>query len=117
MLSFISSVIILALGTSVSLAMPMAGAQGNTNKSDMKAVTYNINKSLAKLTGGNSSGLLKSTLASINNTANQIASQSKEIVNDGSLNTAAAIAKKIGIGIADVLNNISGEIKQGIESK
>ena len=117
MLLFIGSVIILALGISVSLAMPMAGAQGNTNKSDMKAVTDNINKSLAKLTGGNSSDLLKSTLASINNTANQIASQSKEIVNDGSLNTAAAIAKKIGIGIADVLNNISGEIKQGIESK
>jgi hypothetical protein len=117
MLLFIGSVIILALGISVSLAMPKVGAQGNTNESDMKAVTDNINKSLAKLTGGNSSGLLKSTLASINNTANQIASQSKEIVNDGSLNTAAAIAKKIGIGIADVLSNISGEIKQGIESK
>jgi hypothetical protein len=33
------------------------------------------------------------------------------------LNTAEIIAKKIGIGFADVLGNISGELKQGIESK
>jgi hypothetical protein len=33
------------------------------------------------------------------------------------LNTAELIAKKIGIGFADVLSNISGELKQGIESK
>ena len=31
------------------------------------------------------------------------------------INTARAIAKR-GIGIADVLTNISGEIKEGIES-
>lgn len=94
-----------------------ASAEVNQNFTDMKTVTDNINKSLAKLTGGNSSGLLKSTMDSINNTAHQIAKESKGIVNEGSLSTAEAIAKKIGIGIADVLSNISGEIKQGIVSK
>jgi hypothetical protein len=56
-------------------------------------------------------------MASINKTASQLANESKGIVNENSLNTAAMIAKKVGIGIADVLGNISGEIKQGIESK
>jgi hypothetical protein len=83
----------------------------------MKSVTDNINKSIAKLMGGNSSELLNSTIASINKTASEIAGQSKGILNENSLNTAAIIAKKIGIGIADVLSNISGELKQGIESK
>ena len=48
---------------------------------------------------------------------NQIANQSKDVINKDSLNTAEIIAKKIGIGFADVLGNISGELKQGIESK
>lgn len=83
----------------------------------MKSVTDDINKSLTMLTGGNSSDLLKNTIASINNTASQLANESKGIINENSLDTAALIAKKIGIGIADVLSNISGEVKQGIESK
>jgi hypothetical protein len=83
----------------------------------MKSVTDNLNESLTKLTGGNSSSLLKSTLSSINNTASQLANESKGIINKDSLNTAEIIAGKIGIGIADVLGNISGEVKQGIESK
>jgi hypothetical protein len=33
------------------------------------------------------------------------------------LDTAELIAKKIAVGIADVISNISGEVKQGIESK
>ena len=61
--------------------------------------------------------MLKTTVASINNTASQLANESKTVINDDSLNTAEIIAGKIGIGIADVLGNISGEVKQGIESK
>ena len=95
----------------------MANAQGNLSRYDMKSVTDSINKSLAKLTGSNSSGLLDNTLASINKTASQIANQGKDIINKDSLNTAEIIAKKLGIGIADVLSNISGEVKQGILSK
>jgi hypothetical protein len=35
-----------------------ANAQGNSTQNDMKSVTDNINKSLAKLTSGDSSDLL-----------------------------------------------------------
>jgi hypothetical protein len=61
--------------------------------------------------------LLKNTIASINDTASQLANESRNIINEDSLNTAEIIAGKIGIGIADVLSNISGEVKQGIQSK
>jgi hypothetical protein len=105
------------LTTYLSINLRMANASVNLSQFDMKAVTDTINKSLAKLTGGNSSELLKTTVASINNTASQIANESKSIINEDSLNTAEIIAGKIGIGIADVLGNISGEVKQGIESK
>jgi hypothetical protein len=98
-------------------AMTSVNAQINQNESDMKSVTDNINKSLTKLTGGKSSDLLNNTMVSIKNTAAQIANQSKGVLNKESLNTAEIIAKKIGIGIADVLSNISGEVKQGIVSK
>jgi hypothetical protein len=109
--------VLLGLVLIVSVTITAAKAQVNQNESDMKVVTDNINKSLAKLTGGNSSDLLNNTMTSIKNTAAQIANQSKGVLNEGSLNTAEIIAKKIGIGIADVLSNISGEVKKGIESK
>jgi hypothetical protein len=110
-----SVTLVLSLGFSANLMN--ANAQSNSTQNDMKSVTYNINKSLEKLTGGNSSDLLDNTMASINKTASELANQGKDIVNEDSLNTAAIIAKKIGIGIADVLSNISGEVKQGILSK
>lgn len=96
-----------------------ASAQVNNQSTDddIKSVSDKINKSLTELTGTNSSDLLKSTMASINNTAQQLANQSKVIINEGSLDTAESIAKKIAVGIADVISNISGEVKQGIESK
>lgn len=84
---------------------------------DINSVSDKLNKSLTELTGTNSSDLLKSTMASINTTAQQLANQSKGIISEGSLDTAESIAKKIAIGIADVIGNISGEVKQGIESK
>ena len=110
-----SVTLVLSLGFSANLII--ANAQSNSTQNDMKSVTYNINKSLEKLTGGNSSDLLDNTMASINKTASELANQGKDIVNEDSLNTATIIAKKIGIGIADVLSNISGEVKQGILSK
>jgi uncharacterized membrane protein affecting hemolysin expression len=114
---FIIMTTILMLTVILSVNLMKVNAQVNSTQYDMKSVTDNINKSLAKLVGGNSSGLLKNTIASINKTASQLANESKGIVNENSLSTAAIIAKKIGIGIADVLSNISGEVKQGIESK
>ena len=113
----ILTTILLGIILIVGVTTTAVSAQVNQNETDMKVVTDNINKSLAKLTGGNSSDLLKNTMTSIKNTAAQIASQSKGVINKGSLNTAEIIAKKIGIGIADVLINISGEIKRGIKNK
>ena len=109
--------IALILNMCLPISLAKVSASVNSSQYDMKSVTDNINKSLAKLTGGNSSDLLHNTMASINKTASEIANQGKDIINEDSLNTAAIIAKKIGIGIADVLSNISGEVKQGILSK
>jgi hypothetical protein len=105
------------LTTYLPVNLMMANASVNLSQFDMKSVTDDINKSLTELTGGNSSDLLKNTIASINITASQLANESKNIINEDYLNTAEIIAGKIGIGIADVLSNISGEVKQGIHSK
>ena len=105
------------LTTYLPVNVLMANGSVNLSQFDMKSITEDINKSLTELTGGNSSDLLKNTIASINNTASQLANESKSVINEDSLNTADIIAGKIGIGIADVLGNISGEVKQGIESK
>jgi gas vesicle protein len=109
--------VVLILTTYLPVNLMMADASINLSQYDMKSVTDDINKSLSKLTGENSSDLLKDTIASINNTASQLANESKGIINENSLDTAEIIAGKIGIGIADVLSNISGEVKEGIESK
>jgi hypothetical protein len=117
----ISTVLVLSLllqGLSVIGIGVNASTSNSTNQDDMESIVKNINSSLAKLTGReNTSDLLNNTLASINSTASQLATDAKGMINDDSLNTAAIIAKKIGIGIADVISNISGELKQGIESK
>ena len=53
----------------------------------------------------------------INETASRLANETSDIANDGSFQQAEIIGKKIAIGIANVLSNISGEAKQGIEIK
>ena len=114
---FVSTFSLLILTVGMLTNVENANAQSNSTQYDMKSITDNLNKSLTKLTGTNSSDLLKNTLSFINKTSYQIANQSKDVINKDSLNTAELIAKKIGIGFADVLGNISGELKQGIESK
>jgi hypothetical protein len=114
---FIVMTTTLMLTILLSVNLMKGSARVNSNQYDMKSVTDSINKSLTKLIGGNSSELLKNTIASINKTTSQLANESKGAINENSLNTAAIIAKKIGIGIADVLSNISGEVKQGIDSQ
>ena len=107
------SVLILCIGLLVNLEI--ANAQGNSTHYDMKSVIDNLNKSITRLTGGNSE-LLKDTIAFINKISYQMANQSEDIRDKDSLNTAETIAKKIGVGFAEVLSNISGELKQGIGS-
>ena len=114
---FIILSMVLIVNVCLPINLPKVSASGNSSQYDMKSITDKINKSLTKLVGGNSSDLLKTTIASINNTASELANKTKGAMNQDSLNTAEIIAGKIGIGIADVLSNISGEVKQGIESK
>lgn len=53
----------------------------------------------------------------INETASRLANETSDIANDGSFQQAEIIGKKLAIGIANVLSNISGEAKQGLEIK
>jgi lipopolysaccharide biosynthesis protein len=50
---------VLILTTGLIIILETANAQSNSTQYDMKSITDNLNKSLAKLTGANSSALLK----------------------------------------------------------
>ena len=113
--TILSFSLLLSLGISVNLEE--ASAQNTSIPYDMQAIKNGIGESLSKLTGTNSSNLLSKTLVLINETASRLANETTDITNDGSLQKAEIIGKKIAIGIADVLGNISGEVKQGFEIK
>ena len=114
-LTMLSFSLFLSIGISVNLEE--ASAQNTSIPYDMQAIKNGIGESLSKLTGTNSSNLLSKTLVLINETASRLANETTDITNDGSLQSAEKIGKKIAIGIADVLGNISGEVKQGFEIK
>ena len=114
-LTMLSFSLFLSIGISVNLEE--ASAQNTSIPYDMQAIKNGIGESLSKLTGTNSSNLLSKTLVLINETASRLANETTDITNDSSLQKAEIIGKKIAIGIADVLGNISGEVKQGFEIK
>jgi hypothetical protein len=62
---FIVMITTLMLTILLSVNLMKGRAQVNSSQYDMKSVTDSINKSLTKLVGGNSSELLKNTIASI----------------------------------------------------
>ncbi len=107
----------LLLSVGISGNLKEAKAENTSTPYDMQAIKNGIGDSLSKLTGTNSSNLLQKTMALINETASHLANETTDIANDGSLQQAEIIGKKIAIGIADVLSNISGEVKQGFEIK
>ena len=114
-LTMLSFSLFLSIGISVNLEE--ASAQNTSVPYDMQAIKNGIGDSLSKLTGTNSSNLLSKTLVLINETASRLANDTTDTTNGGSLQQAEIIGKKIAIGIADVLGNISGEVKQGFEIK
>ncbi|MGA7005452.1 MAG: hypothetical protein WBY28_00115, partial [Nitrososphaeraceae archaeon] len=114
-LTMLSFSLFLSIGISVNLEE--ASAQNTSIPYDMQAIKNGIGDSLSKLTGTNSSNLLSKTLVLINETASRLANDTTDTTNGGSLQQAEIIGKKIAIGIADVLSNISGEAKQGLEIK
>lgn len=107
--------LLLSMGISVNLEE--ASAQNRSIPNDMQAIRKDIGESLSRLTSTNSSNLLSKTMILINETASRLANETSDIANDGSFQQAEIIGKKLAIGIANVLSNISGEAKQGLEIK
>ncbi|HSA74127.1 MAG TPA: hypothetical protein VLD84_09250 [Nitrososphaeraceae archaeon] len=66
--------------------------------------------------GQNASLVLNKAGEEVRSTLNQLG-QNMSNVGSGILNETEETAKKVGIGAADVLSNISGEIKEGINGK
>ena len=60
---FVSTFSILILTIGLLTNVENANAQSNSTQYDMKSITDNLNKSITKLTGTNSSDLLKDTLS------------------------------------------------------
>jgi hypothetical protein len=52
---FVISILILLLTVGLLMNFEKANAQSNSTQIDMKSIADNLNKSLTKLTGGNSS--------------------------------------------------------------
>ena len=107
--------LLLSIGISVNLEG--VSAQNASIPYDMQTIKDGIGESLSKLTGTNSSYLLSKTMNLINETASRLANDTTDTTNGGSLQQAGIIGKKIAIGIADVLGNISGEVNQGLVIK
>jgi len=83
----------------------------------MQAIKKDIGESLSRLTSTNSSNLLSKTMILINETASRLTNETNDIANEGSFQQSEIIGKKLAIGIANVLSNISGDAKQGLEIK
>lgn len=66
--------------------------------------------------GQNASLVLNKAGEEVRSTLNQLG-QNMSNVGSGILNETEETAKKVGIGAADVLSNISREIKEGINGK
>lgn len=107
--------LLLSMGISVNLEE--ASAQNRSFPNDIQAIKKDIGESLSRLTSTNSSNLLSKTMILINETASRLANETSDIANNGSFQQAEIIGKKLAIGIANVLSNISGEVKQGLEIK
>jgi len=114
-LTMLSFSLLLSMGISVNLEE--ASAQNRSIPNDMQIIRKDIGESLSRLTRTNSSNLLSKTMILINETASRLANETSDIANDGSFQQAEIIGKKLAIGIANVLSNISGEAKQGLEIK
>jgi hypothetical protein len=108
----ISCRIVVVLITVLCFSVRANGQANQIADDDVKSVSDKINKSLTELTGTNSSELLKSTMASINNTAQQLADQSKGIINEGSLDTTESIAKKSLLALLMSLVTLAGKLNR-----
>ena len=72
--------------------------------------------SAASETGQNASNAMGNASATANQTMSEAGKNATE-TGQNMLNQAGEVGKKIGSGAADVLSNISGEIKKGLDGK
>jgi hypothetical protein len=93
---------------------------------NLSAQNATINSSYATgslMDSVNHSGLGQNTSLGLNKTREQVGStlnqlgQNMSDVGSGILNKTEEAAKKVGMGAVEVLSNISGEIKEGINGK
>jgi methyl-accepting chemotaxis protein len=73
-------------------------------------------KQTASELGQNVSSVLNKTGENVHSTLRELGHNVSNVSSD-ILNKTEEAGKKVGIGAADVLSNISGEIKQGLNAK
>jgi hypothetical protein len=95
--------------------MNNVGAQNATTNASYAAGSLMDSVNHSEL-GQNASLGLNKAREEVGSTLNQLG-QNMSDVGSGILNKTEDAAKKIGTGAADVLGNISGEIKEGINGK
>jgi CHRD domain len=105
--------------TASNLEGPMKGKDVMDLVTAMKNGTTYVNVHTTDFPDGEIRGQLKDAKAaanmssSVNQTASELAKNASEIGGE-ILNKTGEAAKNVGIGAADVLSNISGEIKEGL---
>ena len=93
--------------TSAEVGKNMSNAAGNASKS--------ANATLSEA-GKNISNSMNKTGESVNNTLNEVGKNASQ-VGSAILNNTGEVGQKIVGGAANVLGNISGQIKKGLEGK
>lgn len=113
----ISAAILILIFTSTSNSSAL-----NTTKNDSYAagsLMASANQTTSKL-GQNASLALNKAGEEVGSTLNQLGQNMSDVgseIGSDILNETEKTAKKVGVGAADVLSNISGEIKEGITGK
>ncbi|HJU79301.1 MAG TPA: hypothetical protein VJ599_07055 [Nitrososphaeraceae archaeon] len=116
---FIIAATILMLGLTTTTG-DLSAQNATTDASNVAGnFTVSANQSASEL-GKNVSAVLNNAGEKVGSTLNELGQNMSGVGSEiGSeiLNETEQTAKKVGIGAADVLSNISGEIKEGIGDK
>ena len=107
--------------TFVLMYVPIGHAQNMTpgGMNMMGNATSSMNQTASEL-GKNVSAVLNDAGGKVGSTLNELGQNMSGVgseIGSDILNETEQTAKKVGIGAADVLSNISGEIKEGIGGK
>jgi predicted PurR-regulated permease PerM len=104
-----TAILVLFAGLAIHNALAQNATTNVTNR--MKNIT-----STASEMGQNASKAMGNASATANQTMSEAGKNATQ-TGQNLLNQAGEVGKKIGSGVADVLSNISGEIKKGLDGK